>query len=287
MFLPSEVARLVLSYLLSQAEELPKTLSAFLEESPHLQEISDAKSQNKSVNLSDVARVGFKNLMQILKEYSTIMGLAQELYLRDDIIEPVIHIIKNLVGLPQEQKSGQPSVFQSNLDSRSGTMASISQVLEVSQSNKALDHSNILSEVDFTFKASSENKDSINLDMMATELAKRKDNIIELSSSPFCEDTIVRTTNTDKHLTTNIVTLPKSLSSSTESLLETTLISIMDKKPNQGISMTGCDNGDVECAILERKYDTIDSLLYNLHSEDSHTSTVQLLKNQDESQSSK
>ena len=55
MFLPSEVARLVLSYLLSQAKELPKTLSAFLEESPHLQEISDAKSQNKSVNLSRCA----------------------------------------------------------------------------------------------------------------------------------------------------------------------------------------------------------------------------------------
>ena len=198
------------------------------------------------------------------------MGLAHKLYLRDGIMEPIIPLIKNLVGTNHGEKSSQPTVFQSKLDDRSGTMTSISEVFKLS-CKEAQDHLINVSEVGYASKASKESKAEANSDLMVTEF-----------ESPCFEHTILRTSNIEK----SPKSMPKTLSSSTDSLIETTFTSLMDKKPSQEIPRACSDSGDVECDILEKEHDLIDSL-HSLQADDSHASTVHLLKNQDGSQSSK
>jgi len=62
-YLPSEVSRLVLSYLLDH--DLQDTSVQFLEECPFLQELRQVPQEE----LSDYTRVNGRSLMEILREY--------------------------------------------------------------------------------------------------------------------------------------------------------------------------------------------------------------------------
>ena len=62
-YLPSEVSRLVLSYLIDH--DLQETYTQFLEECPFLQELRQVHPDN----LGDYTRVNDRSLMDILREY--------------------------------------------------------------------------------------------------------------------------------------------------------------------------------------------------------------------------
>merc|ERR1719357_166233 len=83
------------------------------------------------------ARVGFKDLLQILDDYSTVIDLANDLFSQeinaDDASEPVIRVMKKLVACPEDsilsrsissqlieggQHQGRYSGFKVSKDSR-------------------------------------------------------------------------------------------------------------------------------------------------------------------------
>jgi len=73
-YLPSEVSRLVLSYLLDH--DLQDTSAQFLEECPFLQELRQVSPED----LEDYTRVNGRSLMEILREYKTLLKTISSEY---------------------------------------------------------------------------------------------------------------------------------------------------------------------------------------------------------------
>jgi len=98
MFLPSETARLVLSYMLDESRSLPKTIDSFLSESPHLTELlTVAGDEFRAAELSKFCKVGGKTLQQLLSEYYSIIRVlhdkAKEFGMVDSFMEPISRVM--------------------------------------------------------------------------------------------------------------------------------------------------------------------------------------------------
>jgi len=98
MFLPSETARLVLSYMLDESRSLPKTIDSFLSESPHLTEIlTVAGDEFCAAELSKFCKVGGKTLQQLLSEYYSLITVlhdkAKEVGMVDSFMEPISRVM--------------------------------------------------------------------------------------------------------------------------------------------------------------------------------------------------
>jgi len=97
-FLPSETARLVLSYLLEQKFQL--TGEQFMRECPHIQELKDLPESQ----LRHCTKINGRILTDVLKEYSSltsgITSLASEVSQEDEFenlqFEPPLRVLKTL-----------------------------------------------------------------------------------------------------------------------------------------------------------------------------------------------
>ena len=98
MFLPSETARMVLSYMLDTPNLYPKTIDSFLSECPHLAEVVVvAGKELKDVELSPFFKVGWKTLKEVLSEYATIVTKlhyeANKNGMKDSYTEPISKVL--------------------------------------------------------------------------------------------------------------------------------------------------------------------------------------------------
>jgi len=119
MFLPSETARLVLSYMLDQSPMLPTTIASFLAESPHLAELVSVMDKCGGVGqLSQYCRVGGKSLYEVLAEYTTMLTMihdkAREKGMVDSFMEPISRVMEVVLN-PKPSPVSESTISQSNL----------------------------------------------------------------------------------------------------------------------------------------------------------------------------
>jgi len=119
MFLPSETARLVLSYMLDQSPMLPTTVASFLAECPHLAELVSVMDKCGGVGqLSHFCRVGGKSLYEVLTEYTTMLTMihdkAREKGMVDSFMEPISRVMEVVLN-PRPSPVSESTVSQSNL----------------------------------------------------------------------------------------------------------------------------------------------------------------------------
>jgi len=111
MFLPSETARMVLSYMLDTPNLYPKTIDSFLSECPHLAElVVVAGKDHKEVEMSPFCKVGWKTLKEVLTEYSTIVTKlhdeAKKNGMKDSYMEPISRVLDVVMNI---RDHAQPS----------------------------------------------------------------------------------------------------------------------------------------------------------------------------------
>jgi len=104
MFLPSETARMVLSYMLDTPTLYPKTIDSFLSECPHLAEVVVvAGKEHTDVELSPFCKVGWKTLKEVLSEYAIIVTKlhdeAKKNGMKDSYMEPISRVLDVVMNM--------------------------------------------------------------------------------------------------------------------------------------------------------------------------------------------